>query len=54
MDDKCPITKDIVLIGFSEAQQLSHQFVNGHVHEICDIEDLGFINLNPRTNVRIS
>ena len=45
---------DIVLIGFSEAQLMSHRFVEGLVHEMCDIEDLGSVSMNLTIDVHIS
>ena len=47
-------TNDIVLIGFSEAQLMSHRFVEGLVNEMCDIEDLGSVSLNSIIDVHIS
>ncbi|KAG0563072.1 hypothetical protein KC19_8G003000 [Ceratodon purpureus] len=44
----------IELFGFSEAQLQSHQFREGRVHEMCDMEGFGSLSLNPSIDERIS
>ena len=45
---------EIVLYGLSEAQQLSHQYSDGRVHEMCDMEGFGTIKQTTSIDVRIS
>ena len=45
--------REIVLLVFSEAQKLSHMFVEDCVHEMCVIERFGSVRLNPNIDVRI-
>ena len=47
-------TDNKMLIGFSEAQLISHRFVEGLVHEMYDIKGLGSVSLNSTINVCIS
>lgn len=39
--------RGIVLLVFSEAQKLSHLFVEDCVHVMCVIEEFGSVRLNP-------
>lgn len=47
-------TEVLVLLGFNETQQLSHQLVEDRVIEMYDMQGLGFVSLNLSIDERIS
>lgn len=47
-------TDGVILLRFSEAQHLSHKYVQGRVHEMCEMEGFGFVRLNSNIDGRIS